>query len=614
MVKKYSPMKNKIMDIYLSNKVQIEQEVKKLDRAINQNSFFRLGVIIFGGAALFYSFQLENLLLVLILFFALIFLFAFLVSRQSKLEKITAYQKALLAVNLNEIDVENKGVNMYDNGAHLEDNKHPYSADLDIVGSHSLFELLNRSTTKMGLSVLGQWLLTDAKRDEIVKRQEAAAEIATDITWSQDFQAKLLSNLNQKLDVKSFLATYFQSADFSFGHSFMRLYVKLAPFLFIGAVILAVIIPAAAYIPVVIGLGHVFWSMANGGKVSFFSSRIDKVGNLLDSYAASMELVENRTWKATRNQELQKQLNIQGSSDSVSHAFKKLGKLISNLDARNNMMVGTILNMIFLWDFKQVLAIVDWKAKYHVNILESFDTLAEVEALVSLGTWNRNHPDWTAPILLEQMDSPVEALDLAHPLISADKAIANTYTNVDHQIALVTGSNMAGKSTFLRTVGINAVLAYAGAVVPATSFKLPIFHLISYMRIKDNLNESTSTFKAELDRMKFILETVAQRADSFFLIDEMLRGTNSVDKYLGSRAIIKKLIIENGKGMVATHDLQLSTLADEYPKIVKNYHFDIQVIQDEMLFDYKLKIGECKIFNASMLLKGIGVDVEQGRN
>ena len=134
------------------------------------------------------------------------------------------------------------------------------------------------------------------------------------------------------------------------------------------------------------------------------------------------------------------------------------------------------------------------------------------------------------------------------------------------------------------------------------------------MRIKDNLNESTSTFKAELDRMKFILETVASRDDSFFLIDEMLRGTNSVDKYLGSRAIIKKLIAENGKGMVATHDLQLSTLADEYPNVVKNYHFDIQVIDEEMLFDYKLKIGECKVFNASMLLRGIGVDVEQGKN
>lgn len=129
------------------------------------------------------------------------------------------------------------------------------------------------------------------------------------------------------------------------------------------------------------------------------------------------------------------------------------------------------------------------------------------------------------------------------------------------------------------------------------------------MRIKDDLNESTSTFKAELDRMKFILELVEVASDSFVLIDEMLRGTNSVDKYLGSRAIIKKLIEMKGMGMVATHDLQLATLEEEYVGILKNYHFDIQVIQGEMLFDYKLKNGKCTVFNASMLLKGIGIDV-----
>ena len=170
---------------------------------------------------------------------------------------------------------------------------------------------------------------------------------------------------------------------------------------------------------------------------------------------------------------------------------------------------------------------------------------------------------------------------------------------------------MAGKSTFLRTIGINAVLAYTGAVVCATQFELPIYQLISYMRIKDSLNESTSTFKAELDRMKFILDTVGRKTDSFFLIDEMLRGTNSVDKYLGSRAIIRKLLAMKGQGMVATHDLQLATLEEENPGELENFHFDIQVVDGEMLFDYRLKNGRCTIFNASLLLKGIGVDVDK---
>src|SRR5690606_38806383 len=179
----------------------------------------------------------------------------------------------------------------------------------------------------------------------------------------------------------------------------------------------------------------------------------------------------------------------------------------------------------------------------------------------------------------------------------------------DHQIALITGSNMAGKSTFLRTGGINAVLAYAGAVVCAQHMELPIYRLVSYMAIEADLLERTSGFKAEIDRMKFILGIVEVAEDSFFLIDEMLRGTNSVDKYLGSRAIIKKLIEMGGKGMVAAHDLQLATLEEEYVDYIKNFHFDIQVKEGEMLFDYKLKSGRCTVFNASLLLKGIGIDV-----
>jgi len=231
--------------------------------------------------------------------------------------------------------------------------------------------------------------------------------------------------------------------------------------------------------------------------------------------------------------------------------------------------------------------------------------------LISLAILRYNFPGWVQPEIKEDfLSDKLHAKDVNHPLIDADKAVANDYDAHDHQIALITGSNMAGKSTFLRTVGINAVLAYTGAVVCASEFSIPIYELVTYMRIKDSLNESTSTFKAELDRMKFILERVEQIPASYFLIDEMLRGTNSVDKYLGSKAIIKKLIGLHGKGMLATHDLQLAEMSKDYPNALKNYHFDIQVQGSEMLFDYKLKDGPCTIFNASLLLKGIGVVVE----
>ncbi|RRN76112.1 DNA mismatch repair protein MutS, partial [Pseudoxanthomonas sp. SGD-10] len=176
---------------------------------------------------------------------------------------------------------------------------------------------------------------------------------------------------------------------------------------------------------------------------------------------------------------------------------------------------------------------------------------------------------------------------------------------------VITGSNMAGKSTFLRTVGINMVLAYCGAKVCAGKLKASVFDILTYMRIKDSLADQTSTFKAEIDRLKMILEETETNKNAFVLVDEMLRGTNSRDKYLGSKVFIKKLISQQTPGFIATHDLQIAELEKEYPEKLRNFHFDIQVKEGEMFFDYKIKEGECKTFNASLLLKAIGLDVDE---
>ncbi len=333
------------------------------------------------------------------------------------------------------------------------------------------------------------------------------------------------------------------------------------------------------------------------------------MGATLIAYSDAVKMIEVEHFDAALNVRLQTSLKTE-KKEQLSDAFRRLGLLVEKLDARNNVLVGAILNMFFLWDFKQVFAICNWKNNYEGDIIKTFDIVAEFEALLSLATLKRNFPEWSTPVILDSpIDNRIKALEINHPLVSRNTAVANDYDASEHKLALITGSNMAGKSTFLRTIGVNAVLAYTGAVVCAKRLELPIYRLVSYMRIKDNLNESTSTFKAELDRMKFILDLVSGAADAFVLIDEMLRGTNSVDKYLGSRAVIKKLIEMKGKGMVATHDLQLATLEEEYPGVLKNYHFDIQVVDGEMLFDYKLKNGKCTVFNASMLLKGIGIDV-----
>ena len=593
---------------YQENIQQAKQDIQVIHKAINQNSFLRLSLILGGSGILFYLAQQENLLLLLLVALFVVLGFAFLLRRQGRLDKRYADAHAFLRINENEITLRDTRQNIYDEGADFENGEHPYSSDLDIFGAFSLFALLNRCATGLGLRKLASWLLQADDKKTIEDRQDAVAEIAKDLDWSQALQTCLLVHSRQKLEVKTFLLRYFEEVGLRFGNAFMRLYVPVAPFLILGLLLLSIFV-LRLWIPLLLlGFAHLLWTLAAAGNVSQFSNRIDRVGQVLAAYADGFALLEEKDFVTVENQRLQQQLCT--GDKHLSVAFKNLSKLINNLDARNNMLVGALLNMIFLWDFKFVMKILRWKASYGKDIVHAFDVLAEFEALNALAVWKRNHPNWARPVFFADTADSIRAEEISHPLIAVSQAVNNTYTDKGYQIALITGSNMAGKSTFLRTLGINAVLAYAGAVVCARHFQLPIFHLISYMRIKDSLNESISTFKAELDRMKFILDTVEQDGDCFFLIDEMLRGTNSVDKYLGSRAIIRKLINLKGKGMVATHDLQLASLEEEYHGKIRNYHFDIRVQNGVMLFDYKLKEGRCTIFNASLLLEGIGIKVD----
>lgn len=598
-------------DFYEKNVHTSKQELSVLDKKINTNSLLRLALILGGGAILFQIFQMNNIWLLFVAVFAIVFGFAYLVRRQSNLEKERDDKQAFLRVNENELAMLAGDANMYSDGARYEDGKHRYSSDLDIFGQKSLFALVNRAATMDGEDRLAHWFSAPAKRNVILDRQEAISELSEKITWMQDLQTKLLFNLGKTVNIKTFLTRYLDDENLSFGSSFMRVYVLIAPFLFVAGALISLFLYPIWNFLLLLAIAHLLWAMALGGKVSYFSSRIDKVGVTLIAYSDAVKMIEDQNFSTSLNQKLQNDMKTE-QQEKLSSAFKSLGSLVDKLDARNNVLVGALLNMFFLWDFKQVMAIVKWKESYKGDVLKTFDIVADFEALMSLAILKSNYPTWSNPILLDSTATGrILAEEINHPLIPTKIAVANTYNAENHQLALITGSNMAGKSTFLRTIGINAVLAFAGAAVCARHLELPIYNLVTYMRIKDNLNESTSTFKAELDRMKFILEIVSKETDAFVLIDEMLRGTNSVDKYLGSKAIIKKLIAMNGKGMVATHDLQLASLEEEYQGVLKNFHFDIQVKDGEMLFDYLLKNGKCTIFNASLLLKGIGVDVEK---
>jgi hypothetical protein len=600
-------MEQDIINDYNQRASAAQQEAVKYKKLANTYSLLRLSIFALIVVAISIAVQQDNFTIVAVAFVVLIFAFAWLVSRQSRFEKLKQYFDDLQKVTLNEVASIQTHANIYNDGARFASEKHFYTADLDIFGNASLYQLVNRTATSTGNAKLADWFDEPSIKEIILPRQEAIKEIATKKDWKLEIQTRLLFGIQQDANQLKNLFKYLHLPLDMPGEKWLALYAKIAPYLFTGILILAWFIPQAKLAAIIIGIANMGIVFSKAMYISKADMIAGKIGNTLTNYADVFKRIEEEQWHVTYNVSHAGMLK----SGKTSGKIKELASLINKLNYHLNMIVGFILNLFFLWDIRQVIAIENWKRQNTESLEKAFDVIAEFEALISLSGLAVNYPDWAFPQIEDKPGYTLIAQSLAHPLISAAKRIENNYELEDtHKIDIITGSNMAGKSTFLRTIGINTVLALCGAPVCAKSMRVSVITMITYMRIKDSLNESTSTFKAELDRLQMLLAAVENHPKIFFLIDEMLRGTNSVDKYLGSKAVIEQLIRKNAVGMVATHDLQIARLEDKYPDYVRNFYFDIQVKDGEMLFDYKIKHGECKTFNASLLLKQIGIDVE----
>jgi DNA mismatch repair ATPase MutS len=304
---------------------------------------------------------------------------------------------------------------------------------------------------------------------------------------------------------------------------------------------------------------------------------------------------------------LQNSVRVDGAK--ASDQLKSLREILNRFDLRLNVFVFVLLNSFLLWDVRQMIDLNKWRINNKEKLSIWYKLVGEFEVLNSLATLHFNQPAWVFPKLVNQHFT-LEGDDIGHPLLpTAQRVTSSFYLNGEGKVALVTGSNMAGKSTFLRSLGVNIILAQMGAPVCATSLILSPVHLMSSMRIADNLAENTSTFYAELKKLKTIIEAVNRHEHLFILLDEILRGTNSLDRHTGSEALIRQLIKEKAVAVIATHDVALSTLKDAYPSAIENYHFDVQVEGEELYFDYKLKEGVCTSLNASILMRKIGIEM-----
>lgn len=530
--------------------------------------------------------------------------FIIVVTRQERAKKEETALKNLLWVYQNELNVIKIGENGYDDGQRFEDEMHPYLSDLDIFGKHSLFNLINRSVTKSGLGSLAKSLNAPLDKDVILQRQAAVIELTIHIDDTCQFRANLkggdaskLEEIKEKLKGPMALQLAFVR------NNLLRAYVKLLPFLtptlILGGLVFGDRVWGIFTLLIFINATISFLMLK---KVNLVYFGFTGSANLLSSFALAIRWIEDKNWESTY---IKNMLGEQKVSDQI----KDLGKIIQSFDARLNILVAAFLNCTLLWDLRCSIRLDVWHAKSASKISKGLASIGDFEELISLATFANNHPNTNFPTIKD--DFSLSATNLDHPLIPLAKRIANNFAfRSSPNVNIITGSNMAGKSTFLRTVGINMVLAYAGAPVLAKEMALSIFSINTYMRIKDSINESTSTFKAELIRLKMILNNIKAQKHPLVLIDEMLRGTNSHDKYLGSKVFIEKMIELNAPTIFATHDLHLADMENEQPEKVVNYHFDIQIEQGEMKFDYKLKQGPCKIFNAAILLKEIGLSLD----
>ncbi len=521
-------------------------------------------------------------------------------------KSLIEHTQCLISVNEDELKALSNNYYHFQEGNAYMPKAHHYANDLDIFGHASLYQYINRTGTEMGSQTLAAWLLNPASAETIIDRQEAIKELVKETAWRQELQAySRVKRITQETKIR--LGNWFTDDYHFINHKFWLSLRYIIPATIIMVLILNVTDVVNNYVRNYCLLASALLAMYISKKIAPLHQQVSKMTGELEVLSDSIKLIEQTGFTSPYLIGLQKQFVQQSGSSSTQ--INKLKKILERLDLRFNFVVFIPLDILLQWDLQQVIALEKWKQDNHNKVMDWFTALGEFEAINSLAMLYFNHPKWCFPVLKADRFF-IEGKEIGHPLIPAENCVHNPL-KIEHngQLMLVTGSNMAGKSTYLRSIGVNTVLAMAGAPVCAAYFCLSPVQVISSMRIADNLEENTSTFYAELKKLKTIIEKVNNNEQVFVLLDEILRGTNSLDRHTGSAALIRQLIKHKAACILATHDVELAKMKDDYPENILNFHFDVQVNNDELYFDYRLKTGICTSLNASILMKKIGIEL-----
>jgi hypothetical protein len=582
--------------------------LKKLKVRRNRIGWSRL-VIIIVVVLLIYRLIITPSVLLWISLFVGIGVFLYAISVDTDNQEEIADAERMLAINNEELSIQKMDFHGREDGQAFLPSEHPYAADIDLFGKASLYQYINRCTSEQGKKLLANVLLATSSKGTISDRQEAAKALTPFYQWRQRFQSLGISN-------PITFATESKVRDWMAMKSpLQKAYWRLLPNIF-SAIAIATL---GAYVFELLPSG-IFWMLVfiyfllakyTSGRIIKTYLALSRIEDEINTLFRQLDMVEKIPANAALLNQYKDLLLSKGNG---TKGIRELKEILKRFDFRLNATVFIFLNTFLLWDVRQTNSLHKWKEKYGTAIAVWFDILANVELINTLASLQFNHPKWIFPDICDQHFT-MKFEQLGHPLIDAKKRVDNSFTTAGTgKVTIITGSNMAGKSTFLRSIAVNLVLAQAGAPVCAAAFTFSPARLYSSMRIADNLAENTSTFYAELKKLKAIIDQVKQHEKVFILLDEILRGTNSLDRHTGSEALIKQLIREKAVAVIATHDVELAKLEGLYSHSVANYHFDVQVAGEELYFDYKLKKGICQSMNASILMKKIGIEVEPESN
>jgi DNA mismatch repair ATPase MutS len=577
---------------------------KKEEKRIIFISALRL-LTFFGGAVIIWiGFSKSNFagylltLILLVLFLGLLKLFSV---HSEKRE----FFNNLAIINQNEADALSGNLSAFDSGKVYSDIKHDFSYDVDLFGTSSLFQYINRTVTGFGRDILAGWLSDPYNLSEkLSPRQEAIKELSSKVKWRQEFMASGMKTPLEKSDISGLLNWIEEKGKISSSpvKKFLIYFLPVAAIVSILLWATGIINYSAASF---IFLCNLIYIASGIKRTNDIHKSLTRKYNFLSSMNGLLRAFENESFSSPVLNEIRQ--NISGKKLSASVSVKKLERLIHSFDSRNNMVVGFALNGLLLWDYICIFRLERWKSEYRKFFPVWLEMVGQVDAYNSLGNYTYNNPDFAFPEISDN-DEVFSARDLGHQLIDMSKRVTNNFTlGKRGTVCIISGANMAGKSTFLRTIAINYILAMTGAPVCASGMSFIPGKVFTSMRTTDSLSDNESYFYAELRRLNTLKSRIEKGEPVFFILDEILKGTNSEDKSTGSRLFLERIIANKGTGLLATHDTSLGKLEVEYPGLIINKCFEIEIDGENIRFDYKIQDGITQKMNAVFLMKQMGI-------